>query len=55
VSRTKDVVYRQSGEADYDEAGSPPTRRQVTTDQDDAKDQAEQEPDAVITRLDTHR
>jgi hypothetical protein len=24
MSRTKDALYRESGEADYDEAGSPP-------------------------------
>jgi len=24
MSRSKDALYRQSGEADYDEAGSPP-------------------------------
>jgi hypothetical protein len=26
VSRTKEAVYRESGEADYDEAGSPQKR-----------------------------
>jgi hypothetical protein len=26
VSHTKEAVYRDSGEADYDEAGSPPPR-----------------------------
>jgi hypothetical protein len=46
VSRTKDAVYRQSGEADYDEVGSPLPP---------PPHQAENEPDAVVTPLDTHR
>jgi hypothetical protein len=46
VSRTKDAVYRESGEADYDEAGSPSEK--------DAQDQAERAPDTVVRPLKTH-
>jgi hypothetical protein len=47
VSRTKDAVYRESGEADYDEAGSPSEK--------DARDQAEHAPETVVTPLNTHQ
>jgi hypothetical protein len=45
VSRSKEAVYRQSGEEVFDQAGSPSTR------QTERKDQAEAEPEAVGTPL----
>jgi hypothetical protein len=50
VSRSKEAVYRQSGEAEYDEAGSP-----SKPETGRAEDQADDEPDAVVTLLTTHR
>jgi hypothetical protein len=49
VSRSKDALYRQSGEEEYDEAGSPHPHHH------DAKQQAEHERDAVVTPLDPPR
>jgi hypothetical protein len=57
VSRSKEAVYRQSGEAEYDEAGSPPkhnSRQENAKAQGGAEDQAEDASDAVVTPLDTH-
>jgi hypothetical protein len=46
VSRSKEALYRESGEEEYDEAGSPEPHRR------DSKHLAEHEPDAVVTPLD---
>jgi hypothetical protein len=58
VSRSKEAVYRQSGEADYDEAGSPPKRGshpEGAQANKDGQDQADNDPDAVVTPLTVHR
>jgi hypothetical protein len=49
VSHSKEALYRQSGEEEFDEAGSP------STGQAEPKDRADPEPDAVVTPLDRHR
>ncbi len=41
MSRTKEAVYRESGEADYDEAGSPPAGQ---SDQDTSATPAQEFP-----------
>jgi hypothetical protein len=48
VSRTKEAVYRESGEADYDEAGSPETAEPETGRSDEA-------PENAVTQLSEHR
>jgi hypothetical protein len=49
VSRSKEALYRDSGEEAYDEAGSPHPPRH------DSTSQAEEEHDAVVTQLDPHQ
>ena len=48
VSRTKEAVYRESGEADYDEAGSPKRGEPETERSEDA-------PENAVTQLSDHR
>jgi len=49
VSRSKEAVYRASGEAAFDEAGSPPTCEK------DPEGRPDHEPDAAVIAIDAPR
>jgi hypothetical protein len=51
VSRSKEAVYRQSGEAEYDEAGSPSERPTAGQDGDTGQVDTEPDADAGVTPL----
>ena len=48
VSRTKESLYRESGEAEFDEAGSPQKGGSEA-------EGSEETPDAAVTQIDDHR
>jgi hypothetical protein len=48
VSRTKEALYRENGEAEFDEAGSPQKGGSETERSNDT-------PDAAVTQMSDHR